>query len=73
MSNHHHELADQVVAAFRTHLEGAEQKNIGEAHFRELHRLVCEALSVERQEIVDRVQGLAQELRREVEKPALEL
>jgi hypothetical protein len=73
MSNHHQELADQVVTAFRGHLDSAEQERIGEARFRELHQLVCEALSVERQTITDRVQGLLRELRREIEKPELEL
>jgi hypothetical protein len=73
MSDHHQELADQVVAAFRGHLNSAEQETIGEARFRELHELVCEALSAERETINDRVQELLQDLRKEIERPELEL
>jgi hypothetical protein len=73
MSYHHQELADQVVAAFRKHFEPAEQESIGEARFRELHQLVCEALSAELETITDQVQELLQELRKEVDRPALEL
>ena len=73
MSNHHQELADEVVAAFRTHFEPAEQESIGEARFRELHQLVCEALSAELVTTTDQVQKLLQELRKEVDRPELEL
>ena len=73
MSNRHQELADQVVAAFRKHFDPAEQELIGEVRFRELHRMVCEALSAELESTTDRVQGLLQELRKEVEKTELEL
>jgi len=73
MSNRHQELADQVVAAFRKHFDPAEQELIGEVRFRELHFMVDEALSTELESITDRVQGLLQELRKEVEKTELEL
>ena len=73
MSNHHQEVANQVVAAFRKLLEPAEQELIGEVRFRELHLMVCHALSTELESVTDRVERLVQELRKEVEKPELEL
>jgi adenine deaminase len=54
MSNRHQELADQVLAAFREHFDPAEQESIGEVRFRELHLLVCEALSAELEATAER-------------------
>jgi hypothetical protein len=73
MSNRHQELADQVIPAFREHFAPAEQESIGEVRFRELHLLICEALSVELQTTTDRVQDLLKEMRKDVEKQELEL
>jgi len=73
MSDHHQELANQVVAAFRKLFQPAEQELIGEVRFRELHRLVREALSAELESITDQVQERLRELRNEVEKPELGL
>jgi transposase len=73
MSNRHHALADKVVAAFRDRLEAAEQGRIGEARFRELHEIVCEALSEELDATTERIAALLKELRAEVEKRELEL
>ena len=73
MNQRHEDLANQVVTAFRARLDEVGQQCIGEAHFQELRRLICEALAQELQSAAGRVEQLVQELRGEIEKPELGL
>lgn len=73
MNQRHENLANEVVNGFRAKLEGGEQESIGDARFKELHRLICEALAQELQTAARRVDKLVQELRAEIEKPEIEL
>lgn len=73
MNQRHQELANQIVAAFRSGLDDAARAQIGEAGFKRLHALVCEALSQELDTISGRLEGLLHELRTEVERPELGL
>jgi urease accessory protein UreH len=73
MNQRHQELADEVLAEFRSKLEASDQAHIGEARFGELHGLVCEALAEELEAVTNRVAALAQDLRAEIDKPPIEL
>ena len=73
MNQRHQELADHVLTVFRSDLDGIDQERIGEAGFKQLHGLICEALSQELEAVSDRMEAFLQELRAEIDKPQLEL
>lgn len=73
MNQRHQDLATRVTSAFREGLDAAGERSVGEAHFEELHRLVCEALGEELQSVTGRLEALVQALRAEMEKPELGL
>jgi hypothetical protein len=73
MNQRHQKLADQVLTAFRSDLDQADQQRIGEARFQTLHGLICEALCDELELASSRVEAVLKELRAEIDKPELEL
>lgn len=73
MNQRHQKLADQVLTAFRSDLDQADQQRIGEARFETLHGLICEALSDELKLVSGRVEAVVKEMRAEIDQPELEL
>ena len=67
MSNQHHERVEAVVAAFREIIGESLCRQISEAHFRDLDRLIRELVSVELREAADRVEAVTRALRSETD------
>lgn len=73
MTDHHREVAEKIVTAFKAELSDATQKQIADARFEALTRAITEALSEERANAADLVENVVKRLRAEVEKPELGL
>jgi len=73
MTNQHHERVEAVVSAFREILGPSLCRQISDAQFRDLDRLIRELLSTELREAADRIEALARELRSATDIPELGL
>jgi len=67
MSNQHHERVEQVVRSFREILGDSLCRQISDAHFRDLDRLIRELVSVELREAAERVEMVTRTLKSETE------
>jgi len=67
MSNQHHERVEAVVTAFREILGQSLCRQISDAHFRDLDRLIRELVSVELRDAADRVEVVTKALRSETD------
>jgi hypothetical protein len=73
MTNHHQELARQIVEGFRESLSGEAREYISEAQFEDLTQNIHQALSHERRHIVDLMEAVIRSLRSGVDRPELGL
>ena len=67
MSNQHHERVEQVVRSFREILGDSLCRQVPEAHFRDLDRLIRELVSVELREAAERVETVTRALKSETD------
>ena len=73
MTNRHEALAERVVDTFQSRLTQAALERISDAQWEDLKMMIREAISVELGIAADLVLEVARKIRREVEKPELEL
>ncbi len=73
MTDRHQELAERVVATFKQTLSEAALQNISDARFEDLALMIREAIAEELDEAATIVEDAAKRLRRQVERPNLEL
>lgn len=73
MNPRHQDLADHVLSAFRAGMDEATQARIGDVAFKQLHALVCGALSQELDTVSGRLEALVRELRAEADRRELGL
>jgi hypothetical protein len=73
MTNQHHERAEAVVSAFKEILGAQICRQISEAQFSDLDRLIRELVSAELRDAAERMETLARELRKETDFPELGL
>jgi methyl coenzyme M reductase gamma subunit len=67
MTNQHHERAAALVSAFREVLGDSLCRQISDAQFRDLDRLIRELLSTELRDAAERIEEVARSLRRETD------
>ena len=73
MTNRHEALAERVVDTFQNRLTQAALERISDAQWQDLKMMIREAISAELGVAADLVHEVARTIRREVEKPELEL
>ncbi len=73
MTNHHQELALQIVEGFRNALGGEAREYITESQFEDLAQAIHQALAHERGHIVDLMEAVVRSLRSGVDKPEIGL
>ncbi len=73
MTNHHQELAQQIVEEFRGSLSGEAREYISESQFEDLSQNIHRALAHERGHIVDLMEAVVRSLRSGVDKPEIGL
>ena len=73
MTNHHQELAAEIVADFRNALSGEAREYITESQLEDLTQAIHRALAHERGHIVDLLDAVVRSLRSGVDKPELGL
>ena len=73
MTNRHEVLAEKVVDTFQSRLTQAALERISDAQWEDLKMMIREAISAELGIAADLVLEVARKIRREVEKPELEL
>ena len=73
MTNRHEALAERVVDTFQSRLNQAALERISDAQWEDLKMMIREAISAELGVAADLVLEVARKIRREVEKPELEL
>ena len=67
MTNQHHERVEAVVTAFREIIGESLCRQISDAHFRDLDRLIRDLVSVELREAADRIDTVTKALRSETD------
>jgi hypothetical protein len=67
MTNRHHERVAAVVSAFKEILDDSVCRQISDAQFRDLDRLIRELVSTELRDAADRVEEVARALRSETD------
>jgi hypothetical protein len=72
MNPHLKELAGNLLTAFRSDLDEADQRRIGWRRFQPLHGLTCEALSDPLELVSGRMEAVVDELRAEIDRPQIE-
>ena len=73
MTNRHEVLAERVVNTFKGILNQAALESINDAQFEDLKMMIREAISEELGNAANLVYEVARKIRREVEKPEMEL
>ncbi|MDH3526180.1 MAG: hypothetical protein OEN52_11505 [Gammaproteobacteria bacterium] len=73
MTNHHQELARQIVEDFRDSLAGEAREYVTESQFGDLAQAIQRALAHERGHIVDLMEAVLRSLRSGLDKPELGL
>jgi hypothetical protein len=67
MTNQHHERVAAVVSAFKEILGDSVCRQVSEANFRDLDRLIRELVSTELRDAAERIEALARTLRNETD------
>jgi hypothetical protein len=67
VSNQHHERVEAVVTAFREIVGESLSRQISDAHFRDLDRLIRELVSVELREAAERIEAVTKALKSETD------
>ncbi len=73
MTNHHQEVARQIVEGFRNALGGEAREYVTESQFEDLEQNIHQALAHERKHIVDLMEAVVRSLRSGIDKPDLGL
>jgi hypothetical protein len=67
MNNQHHERVENVVRSFREILGDSLCRQISDAHFRDLERLIRELVSLELRDAAERIETVTKALKSETD------